>query len=292
MKIEDALARFVVQLRADGRSEHTIQQYKRAIGLLATWLQRSGISDDVADIRHEQLAAFLNAPVVRACANGAPKATVTVNATRTSLRVFFAHVHEAGYAPANAAGLVRRGICTPPAPKALSDAEVARLLDVVNATTGPTALRDRALVRVLLGSGTRIGSALGLDVEDVDLAAGTLRLREVKGDRVERVFMSRDAAAALAELLAVLPRTGPLFRGPRGERLIKRHAQRRITAWLDRAGVHDASPHSLRHSFATRLLRRTGDLFLVKTALLHRSIASTAVYLSVSDERLREAVGG
>jgi site-specific recombinase XerD len=48
----------------------------------------------------------------------------------------------------------------------------------------------------------------------------------------------------------------------------------------------------LRHTFATRLLRRTGDLFLVKTAMRHASIASTAVYLSVSDERLRAAVGG
>jgi integrase len=67
-------------------------------------------------------------------------------------------------------------------------------------------------------------------------------------------------------------------------------ARRRICDGLDRIGAHDATVHSLRHTFATRLLRATGDLFLVKRALLQRSIASTAVYLSVSDERLRDAL--
>ncbi|MCC7014861.1 MAG: tyrosine-type recombinase/integrase [Planctomycetes bacterium] len=290
MKLQVALERFVAQMRADGRSEHTLGQYRRAIGLLARWLEREKRPCEVGSITHETIAAFLNSPDVRTCASGALKATVTVNATRTSMRVFFAYLHDAGYAPTNAARLVRRAICSPPAPKALGDAEVERLLQVVDAATGPTALRDRALIRLLLGSGIRIGSALALDVDDVDLERGELRLLQVKGDRVERVFLSDNAATALGRLLATLPANGPVFRGPRGERLLKRCAQRRITQRLDAAGVRDASPHSLRHTFATRLLRRTGDLFLVKTAMLHRSIASTAVYLTVDDRRWREAV--
>jgi integrase/recombinase XerC len=305
MHLQDALARFALQLEADGRSAHTIGQYRRAIGLLTRWLERERLPTDVDQLVPEHLARFLTSPDVRTNAHGAPKATVTVNATRTSLRVFFAHAHEAGHARSNPARLVRRAICSPPPPKALSDADVERLLRVLeqasNSLEGALALaarRDRTLIRLLLGTGIRIGSALALDTSDVDLAAGTLRLRETKRDKPERVFISKDAAAALAELLATLPASGgsgraqALFCGPQGERLAKRHAQRRITLWLDRAGLGEGTPHSLRHTFATRLLRRTGDLFLVKTAMRHASIASTAVYLSVSDERLRAAVGG
>jgi integrase/recombinase XerC len=305
MHLQDALARFALQLEADGRSAHTIGQYRRAIGLLARWLERERLPTDLDGLTPELLARFLISPDVRTSRGGTPKATVTVNATRTSLRVFFAHAHEAGHARSNPARLVRRAICSPPPPKALSDAEVERLLRVLEQASnslegalGLAARRDRTLIRLLLGTGIRIGSAMALDTTDVDLAAGTLRLRETKRDRPERVFLSKDAAAALAELLATLPASGgsgrahALFTGPQGQRLAKRHAQRRITLWLDRAGLGEGTPHSLRHTFATRLLRRTGDLFLVKTAMRHASIASTAVYLSVSDERLRAAVGG
>ena len=306
MHLQDALARFALQLEADGRSAHTIGQYRRAIGLLTRWLERERLPTDLDALTPELLARFLVSPDVRTNAHGAPKATVTVNATRTSLRVFFAHAHEAGHARSNPARLVRRAICSPPPPKALSDAEVERLLRVLEQASnslggalGLAARRDRTLIRLLLGTGIRIGSAMALDTTDVDLAAGTLRLRETKRDRPERVFISKDAAAALAELISTLPSGGSgsgrahaLFTGPQGQRLAKRHAQRRITLWLDRAGLGEGTPHSLRHTFATRLLRRTGDLFLVKTAMRHASIASTAVYLSVSDERLRAAVGG
>jgi integrase/recombinase XerC len=307
MHLQDALARFALQLEADGRSAHTIGQYRRAIGLLARWLDRERLPTDLDGLTPEHLARFLVSTDVRTNAHGAPKATVTVNATRTSLRVFFAHAHEAGHARSNPARLVRRAICSPPPPKALSDAEVERLLRVLEqgsrsleGALGLAARRDRTLIRLLLGTGIRIGSALALDTSDVDLAAGVLRLRETKRDKPERVFVSKDAAAALAELISTLPASGgsgsgrahALFCGPQGQRLAKRHAQRRITLWLDRAGLGEGTPHSLRHTFATRLLRRTGDLFLVKTAMRHASIASTAVYLSVSDERLRAAVGG
>ncbi|MDP1859883.1 MAG: tyrosine-type recombinase/integrase, partial [Gemmatimonadaceae bacterium] len=124
-----------------------------------------------------------------------------------------------------------------------------------------------------------------------DLANGEIWLRQVKGDRTERVYLGRDIRDHLVGYVARKPKRGPLFRGPRGERLGKRCAQKRVTYWLGVAGVeHAATAHALRHTFATRLLRRTGDLFLVKQALGHRSILSTVVYLDLSDERLRAAM--
>jgi integrase/recombinase XerC len=289
MLITEALERFETQLRADGRSEHTIGQYGRAIGTLERWLAQERIERDLASVSPEALARFLVSPDVRLRARGGAKKTISVNAVRTSLRVFFGWVHEAGYLPANPARLVRRAICSPPPPKALTDAEVERVLGILAAARGPVSRRDHLLVHLLVATGIRIGSALALDVDDVDLDRGELRLRTVKGDREERVFLGAAIREHLDRYLDGAPESGPLFRGPRGESLSQRQAQKRVTHWLARAGV-SGSPHGLRHSYATRLLRKTGDLFLVSRALRHRSIASTVVYLSVEDERLRTAM--
>jgi site-specific recombinase XerD len=289
MELLDALEKFETQMRADGRSPHTVANYRRHIELLDGWLGATRHRRALDAIGHEVLAAFLVSGHARASAHGGAKSSASMNSLRTSLRVVFGWLHQAGLARTNAARLIRRAICSPAPPKALSDAEVERLLGALVVAQGPVARRDHLLVELLLSTGIRIGSALALDVDDIDLATSTLTLRECKYDRVERVFFGRELRDHLVGYLARKPRTGPVFRGPQGERLGKRCAQKRIALWLARGGV-DGTVHSLRHTFATRLLRKTGDLFLVKRAMLHRSILSTAVYLSVSDERLRAAI--
>ncbi|MCC7169651.1 MAG: tyrosine-type recombinase/integrase [Planctomycetes bacterium] len=71
----------------------------------------------------------------------------------------------------------------------------------------------------------------------------------------------------------------------------RRQAARRLETWLDRAGIPHRGAHALRHTFATALYRRTGDVLIVKEALGHRSVASTLVYAQASEERLRRAMG-
>jgi integrase/recombinase XerC len=290
MDLQQALQVYLLQLRADGRSPHTIKNYERHLGSLLDWLVKCGKSAALDEITPQVLAEFLVSDDVRASGRGGLRSTSTVNAVRTSLRVVFGWLHDAGHTRINPARLIRRAICSPPPPKALSEAQVERLCAALASATGVATERDRAMVALMLGSGVRIGSAVALDVADVDLANGVLTARCVKRDRVQPVYFGADVRAKLEQLLARLPGPGPVFRSPNGQRMSVRHACRRITAWLDRAGVHDASPHSLRHTFATRLLARTGDVFLVQKALGHRSIASTAVYLTVSDDRLRGAV--
>jgi site-specific recombinase XerD len=289
MQLLDALDRFVMQLQADGRSSHTIGNYKRHIALLDGWLRETRRERALDAIGHEVLAAFLVSACARASAHGGAKSSASMNSLRTSLRVFFAWVHEAGYARVNAARLVRRAICSPPPPKALADADVERLLAALIVAQGPVARRDHLLIDLLLSTGMRIGSALALDVEDIDIATGTLTLRECKYDRVERVFFGRDIRDHLIGYLARKPRTGPLFRGPQGERLGKRSAQKRVAMWMQRADV-EGTVHGLRHTFATRLYAKTGDVLLVRAALRHRSIASTLVYAEADETRLRAAV--
>jgi site-specific recombinase XerD len=106
------------------------------------------------------------------------------------------------------------------------------------------------------------------------------------------VFLPEHFAPLLAEHLARVPR-GPVFGSEGGLRLTVRHANRRLAEYFRKAEVRRvAGSHVLRHTFATGLYRRTGDLLLVKRALCHRSVASTQVYADADNQRLREAVAG
>lgn len=289
MRIEDALGRFVVQLHADGRSGHTVRQYQRHVRALAAWLAEQRRFDQVAAITHEVIAAFLVSPRAGNRPDGRPKKATSANALRSSLRTFFAYLHRAGVIDQDPTRLVRLARCGPPPPRAFTDAEREQFLNALDAAETETEVRDGVLLRLMIATGIRVGSAIGLDVEDVDLDAGHLHLRRTKGGGADRVIVPDPMIPVLRGYIA--GRTaGPLFPGRRG-RTTSRHVGRRFAIWLDRAGItRSASPHSLRHSFATRLLARTGDLRLVQQALGHRSIASTTVYARCDEGRLRAAV--
>ena len=291
MQIEDALARYVTQLEADGRSPHTIHQYERHIGLLATWLRQRGHDGEVETVDHETLAAFLASPCARTRPDGKTKRATSTNALRTSLRTFFRYAHEAGYVRSNPARLIRRALCGTPPIRALSEEEQGRLVLALEAGKGPVAERDRMLFILLLGSGIRIGSALALEVGDVDLERGELQLRRTKGDVPTSVPLSRSLRDHLRGFIGERT-SGPLFRGANGRAMSSRHVQRRLQLWSKRAGIqHRVRPHDLRHSFAIRIYRKTRDLLLVQAALRHRSIASTTVYARTDDAAVRLALG-
>ena len=291
MDIEEALSRYMTQLRADGRSEHTAGQYRRHISLLGTWLRENGRGDAIEEIDHETLAAFLASPCARTRPDGKTKRATSTNALRTSLRTFFRYAHEAGYVRSNPARLIRRALCGTPPIRALSEEEQGRLALALEAGKGPVAERDRMLFVLLLGSGIRIGSALALEVGDVDLERGQLALRRTKGDCPVSVPLSRSLRDHLRAYIGERT-SGPLFRGANGRAMSSRHVQRRLQLWCGRAGIgHAVRPHDLRHSFAIRIYRKTRDLLLVQQALRHRSIASTTVYARTDDAAVRAAVG-
>ena len=289
MQLQDALAAFQVQLRADGRSEHTRKQYERHARSMIGWLEDSGQPTEIDDITPAVIAEFFASDTARISARGGPKRASSANAQRTSIRCFLRWAHESGLVASNAARLLRRARCAPAPPKALHGDEQERLLKVLDEATGTEAARDRMLVQLLLRTGIRIGSALALDVEDVDLAHGELTLRSTKNDNPATALIPATLVAALREFLDDRT-TGPVFlAGTR--RISMRHAQRRVSNWLNMAKVIGRSVHSLRHTFACDLLARTGDLRLVQAAMNHRSIVSTTTYAQVGKDRLRAAVG-
>jgi len=291
MQIKEALDEFLIQLEADGRSPHTIGQYRRHVRLLADWLRTDARTRDIEAVTHQLLARFLASTQARTRPDGAPKKATAMNALRTSLRCFFGYLHQAGSIDRNPARLIRRAVCSPPPPRALSDADEKKLLDLLDAASGEKDTRDRALFRTMLATGIRIGSAVALRVEDADLDGGVLWLRQTKRDAPEKVLVPEYACELLREWIG--DRTAcPLFPGAAGRPMTTRHAARRLAGWLERAGIRRvAGTHCMRHTFAMRVQARAADLQVVQSALRHRSITSTLVYARCSEERVREAIG-
>lgn len=183
-------------------------------------------------------------------------------------------------------------------PETLTIEEVERLIEAGGGAGGNT--RERALLELLYAAGLRISEALGLDVEDLSVDGGFVRVIG-KGDKERLVPVGDIALGVLSEwidgprvpLLAlghVAPlRGGPLFVGDRGGRWARQQAWGAVKRAAAAAGLPDrVSPHTLRHSFATHLLEGGADLRIVQELLGHASISTTQLYTHVTGERIRE----
>jgi site-specific recombinase XerD len=291
MRLLEALETFLLQLEADGRSEHTTAQYRRHITLLAGWLDQQGGALELDVIDHGTLARFLTSEEARLRPDGAPKKATAMNALRSTVRTFFGFLHDAGLLDENPARLVRTARCSPPPPRALSEREQERLLAALDADDSDEGRRDRVLFRLLLQTGLRIGSAINLQVADVDLERGLLRIEKAKGGYRSNVVLPKHTSTMLASWIAELP-AGWLFRGRKGKPLAIRHAQRRFQDLRERIGLPDhVTLHGLRHTFAMSLYGKTRDVFLLQQALTHRSVSSTMIYARCDERDLRLALG-
>lgn len=204
---------------------------------------------------------------------------VTVHQHFRSLRTFFTWCTSAGLLVDHPMrGLTMRAPKT--LPRVPGDGEVRGLLAACPETY--EGRRNRALVALLADSGLRISEALRLLLDDLNLAAGTLMVRGGKGGRDAPGFFGGTTAALLRAWLALRPRARPeeyLFCDRAGQPL-SRHAGLQVLHRLSRrAGLpRPIGPHALRHYAATSILRRTGDLELVRRVLRHESLAMTLRY--------------
>jgi site-specific recombinase XerD len=158
-------------------------------------------------------------------------------------------------------------------------------------------LRNVAMIGMMVGAGLRVSEVCGLDVGDVAINArsGQATVRRGKGLKERRVPLKRDLREALAAYLEKRPRTAKgetaLFLSNSGRRLAARDVQRLIRATARRAGIgRDVTPHTLRHTFATRFLRKGGDLATLQDILGHANIATTSRYLHPDEARVQEMV--
>jgi integrase/recombinase XerC len=154
--------------------------------------------------------------------------------------------------------------------------------------------RDAAVMALLYGSGLRISEALGLKRRDVPQPGeGDVLIVTGKGNKTRMVPVLQKVLALIADYVAIcphpLPEGGPIFVGARGGPLKPRIIQLTMARLRGALGLPDsATPHALRHSFATHLLSRGGDLRAIQELLGHASLSTTQIYTGIDSERLLE----
>jgi integrase/recombinase XerC len=154
--------------------------------------------------------------------------------------------------------------------------------------------RDAAVMALLYGSGLRISEALGLKRREVPLpGAGDVLVVTGKGNKTRMVPVLQNVLALVQDYVAMcphpLPPEGPIFVGARGGPLSPRIIQLTMERLRGVLGLPDsATPHALRHSFATHLLSRGGDLRAIQELLGHASLSTTQIYTGIDSERLLE----
>jgi integrase/recombinase XerC len=232
-----------------------------------------------------------------------------------SMRAYLAWLHEQGYAKTTIARRVAavrswcRFLCrqgtlkTNPAeglrgprldkklPSFLSPEDLAGLLASPPADT-PLGCRDRAILETLYSAGVRVSELTGLSLDDVDFDDGCATVRG-KGKRERLVLLGDECRDALKTWLAfreTLAKSPALFVNKNGTRLTSRSVGRLLEKYLAQAGLDPrASPHTIRHSFATHLLDNGADIRSVQELLGHRSLSTTQVYTHVTTVRLKDS---
>jgi site-specific recombinase XerD len=210
----------------------------------------------------------------------------------SGLRTFYKFLVRSGRRDANPALELESPKLLRSVPKALREDEVERLLRTTLAGRSDfQRLRDRALLETLYGTGLRRSELLNLDLGDVDLERRELRVVRGKGGKDRVVLMTTAAADAMRAYLALRPRSAdPAFFVGRGGRRLSQSALYKIfRLFMAISGLQvHATPHTMRHSFATHLYEHGADLLIIKELLGHESLATTQVYTKVSKQRLLE----
>lgn len=278
------LEEFQAKLRWERNySAHTVAGYASDIKKFIQWLDEQSIETDQA---HEGEIQRYAAHLFRQ--GRSPR---SIQRALSALRGFYDHLVATRRLTDNPASGVRAPRQPRTLPKVLDVDAVMRLLD--STPNGSLGYRDLAMFELLYSSGMRLSELVGLDCNDLDMAAGEVLVLG-KG-RVERKLpVGRMALKALRGWLDVRaemanPEETALFVGQRGKRLSARNVQLRLRQFGCALGSDQTlHPHLFRHSFASHLLESSGDLRAVQELLGHRRISTTQIYTHLDYQHLAQ----
>ena len=277
-----------------GLATNTLLSYRRDLHRYADYLAGRGIGS-LGEVSEGVVTGFL-AALREGGPDRVPLSASSAARTVVAVRGLHRFAVREGMVAADPARAVKPPSPPRRLPKALTIAQVEMLLDAASAPDTPLAVRDRALLEVLYGTGARISEAVGLAVDDLD-RDGAAVLLHGKGGKQRLVpvggYALRAVDAYLVRARPVLAATGrgtpTLFLNARGGPLSRQSAWAILRAVAKRAGLAAAvSPHTLRHSFATHLLDGGADVRVVQELLGHASVTTTQIYTLVTVDRLRE----
>ena len=298
--MEHLLTQFLEHLRYERNvSEHTLRNYAIDLGQFLEHLAPADPATgerrevDVKDIDHITIREWLSE------LHDAQKKKSSIARKLAALRTFFQFLIREGAVEANPAKLVSTPRLEKKLPNHLSVEDAIRFIETPDETTD-LGKRDRAILEMLYGTGVRVSELVKLDLRDIDFRGRTIR---VKGKRrKERIVPFGEPA--LQSLMRYLTEVRPgflnnapvserdeaaVFLNYQGTRITTRSVGRMVDKYIKIcAGIHDISPHSLRHSFATHLLDSGADLRDIQELLGHARLSTTQIYTHVSMEKLIE----
>ena len=292
--LQKARTRWLASLADERRlSALTVDAYERDTRQFLQFLtghcgEAPGLSD-IAELRPADLRAFL------AFRRGGGAGARTLGRGLAGVRSFLRHLERRGLVNAAAAAALKAPRAPRGLPKPLTAADARKVASGEGqlAEEPWIAARNAAVFTLLYGAGLRISEALGLLGGQVgELRQGALRITG-KGGKTRLVPVLPVSAEAVAEYQRLCPyhleADGPLFRGARGGALQPAIIQREMKRMRSALNLPEtATPHALRHSFATHLLGRGGDLRAIQELLGHASLSTTQVYTGVDTARLLE----
>ena len=297
--MENLLAQFLEHLRYERNvSEHTLRNYAIDLGQFYDHLAPADPSTgarrefDIRQIDHITIREWLST------LHAAQKKKTSIARKLAALRTFFQFLIREGVVELNPAKLVSTPRLEKKLPNHLSVEDAVRFIETPDLSTD-LGKRDRAILEMLYGTGMRVSELTKLDVRDVDFRN---RMVKVKGKRrKERIVPFGEPA--LHALLGYMTVRGTflnnapmaerepeaLFLNYQGTRITTRSVGRMVDKYIQIcAGIHNISPHSLRHSFATHLLDSGADLRDIQELLGHARLSTTQIYTHISMEKLIE----
>ncbi|TLY22790.1 MAG: tyrosine recombinase XerC [Nitrospirae bacterium] len=286
--MDAAVRSFLTYLQVEqGASPHTLRSYEGDLRQFLAYLRTA---------HHESLPvpAAVDDYAVRsflAARAGLGDAKISLGRKLAAIRSLFKYLVREGVVPHSPAAAVAAPKQEHRLPRVLTADDAKRLMDNPGSDE-PRSLRDQALLEVLYSAGVRVAELVGLNVEDVDLGTGTATVLG-KGRKERIVLLGTKAVEAVR---AYVRKEGggegksPLFRNRRGGRLTARSVERIVAKECQALeNFPTATPHTLRHSFATHLLDGGADLRAIQELLGHASLSTTQRYTHVALDRLMEA---
>jgi len=283
--MQEQIARFDKHLAVERNvSEHTRRAYRQDLEAFRLFLREElkwpedGMLERIDHLILRRYLALLHKQNKKS----------TIGRKLAALRTFFRYLVREGVLRLNPGELVATPKQEKYLPRTLTVDESFALMEQ-GGEAGLLAGRDRAIVETLYSCGLRVSELTGLNVGSVDLREGLVRVLG-KGRKERIVPIGRKAREALDEYLAARGNPAdeePLFLNHRGGRLTPRSVERNLKVQLLKAGIlKDATPHALRHSFATHLLDGGADLRAIQELLGHASLSTTQNYTQVSVDHL------
>jgi len=282
MQFDDAVDIVLAELRRENLKQSTVERYRTCLGDCAARLKARGLDDVLqvrrADIEEHQLYLQQKGYSPR-----------TVAQCMQPLRRLFEHLGETGCLLINPMeGVVALRHHRKLPRRVVSEAEMKRLLAAPNVGLR-CGIRDRALLEVLYSTAIRLGELLALEVSDVDLERGLVRIREGKGRKGRVVPLGRAAHRWTKEYLE---RVRPwwmrgrdherrLWVGNRGRPFAAGNVHAMLHKYTRELGIESIYPHAIRHAAATHMLARGADIRVVQKLLGHSSIRTTQYYTRV-----------